>query len=288
MSKEIKKARIEEGMSFEDYRKEDAISQSALKNLDRCPAYFEYRKNNPMETPAMRFGRMMHAYILEPEEFEKEYFVIKNTPDGKKVRRGTKAWKEYEDFAPNREIIFEDDLEKLRGIKDRLMLYRHMPVLLEESTKELSIFWTDEETGLDCKARIDAYWPEKNIVFDLKTTVNCETFYEHNKSWCPFFKYGYHIQAAFYMDAIERAFGTMPKTFRIFASEKTAPYLMKNYDVEGDGELVEKSRIEYKNLLKKYKACLDNNDFSAGFENDCVTTEPYFMYQPLQEEESYE
>ena len=52
-----------------------------------------------------------------------------------------------------------DDYDEALLIRDAVHADPVARVLLEGARRELSIFWTDEETGVECRARLDAPAP---------------------------------------------------------------------------------------------------------------------------------
>lgn len=250
--------KIVEDMPDKEYRAHPAVSQSELKNLAKCPLYYKYRKENPCETEAMKAGRMIHTYILEQEKFEQEYFI---TP---KVTRRGKAWDEIKEKAAGKEIVFKEELENAKGMRDMLLKLEFFKDALAKSSKEVSVFWQDDDVGIDCKARIDGYSEYYNILYDLKTTRDClaSTFKRQ------FFSLRYQIQAAFYMDAIAKVTGKMPQGFILFAVEKEPPFLCKSYFIDFRDETIQVGRDEYKYLLNYYSECKSKNNFEKAFEDE--------------------
>lgn len=248
--------KIIENMNFKEYLEDESMSQSALKNLAKSPQHYQYIKDHPHHTEAMKFGHAFHTFILEPDKFEDEYY---DTP---KIRKSGNAWKEVVSLAGGKEIIFEEDLKKIRDMKMQLQKNSFCAHLLNESTKEVSMFWENSETKIKCKGRLDGYYKDTNLIFDLKTTQDCINF-KHS-----FFKFRYHIQAAFYLDAIQIVTGELPTAFIIFAIEKEPPYSWRTYIIYSDSEVIKTGRKEYKFLLEKYKLCKEKNSFDIGTEDD--------------------
>jgi len=153
-----------------DYRNNTAISQSDL-SLVKCLLTGE-EKNIPVR--AYMLGKAIHEKVLEPELFN---------PDNYPVLLDNKA---------------SDTFKKCT---DSLLSDAFFQKLLSGNEKEKTVFWKEEITGIDCKARIDLLTP--NAVIDLKTTSE----YTQEKFESRFAEYGYDLQAAFYMDAVglERA-----------------------------------------------------------------------------------
>ena len=253
-------------ITFDEYLKIDAVNQSSLKNLDKCPLYYQYKRDNIVDTDAMAFGRMLHSYVLEPANFNTNYLV---TP---KIRRAGKEWEALKQIACNRQIVFEENLESTKCITKNLLKNKIFNSVFERSTRESSLVWNDADTGLLCKARLDGLAKfmhdgdvETHIIYDLKTTRDCSkrAFKKHFSKYSEF---RYDIQAAFYLDAYAAVFGVMPDYFMVFAIETEPPYLVANYAIASNSNVIKDGRVAYKELLTKYKYCLDNNDFATGLD----------------------
>jgi hypothetical protein len=68
-------------LCIEDYHHGPGISRSGLIELKRSPYHYWYRYLNPDYKPetatlAQILGNALHTLILEPNEFEKRYFVM--------------------------------------------------------------------------------------------------------------------------------------------------------------------------------------------------------------------
>lgn len=95
----------------------------------------------------------------------------------------------------------------------------------QKGESELSLFWTDKETGILLKCRPDFLPYDCQLVPDYKTadSVNPQTFYS------AFIKYGYHIQAAMYRDGIKAVTGIDVDSFFFIPQEKEPPYITQVY-----------------------------------------------------------
>ena len=158
-----------------EYRSHPAISKSDLFKITKSPLHFKWAMENIEDkTPALVFGSACHKYVLEKEDFDKEFAVM---PD---INRRTKAGREeYEAFLAvndGKDVISPDDFEKIvtmaavvheNKFADRLLQGEH----------EISFFWTDESTGEECKCRPDdiVVIGDQHILVDYKTTDNAET-----------------------------------------------------------------------------------------------------------------
>ena len=87
--------------------------------------------------------------------------------------------------------------------------------------REIAIVWDDPETGLRCKARIDfvSEYDGWTVVGDLKSSINAAP-----KQWArAVANYGYHRQAAFYLDGCN-AISPHDRLFAWIIQEKDDPF----------------------------------------------------------------
>jgi hypothetical protein len=253
---------IKRGLPFPEYCKLSGLNQSLMKtydpDYDGCPALFRYRATHPdiKDSNALGFGRAFHAMLLEPEAFRANYRVL--TPedcetifqsmlrDGAASKskaeymrhisfkamnesgcRGFTASKSYKDFVAGdgRELVsFSDSvaLEEMSGA-----VWNNPDVVEEFKGVKLS----------DCEVTVLAPWEFKDgQMMQLKTRsdivaagdslIDAKTCRSTNprKFAADVVRYGYDIQAAFYLHAANAA-GMDKNRFGFLAQEKTPPYL---------------------------------------------------------------
>ena len=130
--------------------------------------------------------------------------------------------------------------------------------LFNTGKKELSFFLKDPATGLVLRARPDNILEKKSgalYLVDLKTT-DCAQEYVFSRD---IIKYGYHTQAAFYMDIYEQTTGRRPDGFIIVAIEKSRDCDYTTWAMP-EQVLAEASR-EYRSWLDQFKYCLSSNEW---------------------------
>lgn len=183
----------------------DAVNNSSLGPALRSMAHYKAALETPRKaTPAMEFGRFVHAVVLEPELLAEKYVV---TPDLVAELEGDyknpKASKEYKErlaefrqLHADREVIEADWYERAVSMIGSVKACpRAAGYLRGAGASETSIVWDDPLTGLRCKARIDKL-AGPGLLADLKTTQDCSKF---SRSMVDF---GYARQAAFYCDGM--------------------------------------------------------------------------------------
>lgn len=99
--------------------------------------------------------------------------------------------------------------------------------LLSGTEYQVTTVWKDEHTGLLCKSRPDICKTKKNVIVDIKTTLDAspEGFAREAA------KYDYYLQAAMQIEgAIKTGLMEQVDTFYWLAVEKTPPYNYCLYD----------------------------------------------------------
>ena len=62
-------------------------TNSQLGYVKKSPAYYwKMRNGGKLDTPALRFGALVHTLILEPEKFSELFFVFDPSKDLIKIR----------------------------------------------------------------------------------------------------------------------------------------------------------------------------------------------------------
>lgn len=239
-------------VSFKEYLANPAVGSSSLRTmLSKSPAHYLHERKNPSEpTPAQKFGTMIHQAILEPKKFMADA-VIEPEFAGKGSVAAREQWHLEND---GKLILKHDQNETINGILNALSLHTEAFKYISKGVAEQSIFWKDHETGIACKARFD-FNCDKHIIADVKTTEDA--------SFAPFqktiSKYGYHIQAAMYLDGASEVFGQKYDEFVIIAVEKKAPYGVNCFLL--DETMIMEGRALYKRALRTLRICNETNRF---------------------------
>lgn len=167
------------------------------------------------ETRALRLGRWTHCAVLEPERWAAQYtarlpapekpdFSEHGHPNTKAHRAAVAKWKEQ--VAAERAAIIRgrteldaEDHEAVLSMAEAIALRPDASELVSEARghRERSMFWRDRVTGVLMRARVDVALERRDAV-DLKTTSHPSpiAFGRSVK------KYGYHRQAACYLDGL--------------------------------------------------------------------------------------
>ena len=245
-------------ISNADYHAHPAISNSYLSRLDKCPAAAKVPQES---TAAMTFGSAAHCHVLEgAEEFNKRYAVAPVCD--KRTTAGKAIFAEFQAQNGGKEILSVADANTILAISKAVKAHPFAAKLLAEGKAEQSVFWQDDSTGMQMKCRPD-WLTNCGVVVDLKTTTDAS---EHafTRSVTG---YGYHRQAALYLDGLN-AIGEQYDTFVFIAVEKEEPYRVEVYTLDAD--FVHAGRCDYRRLLYVEESCQLMTSWPA-FQNSGIT-----------------
>lgn len=236
------------------YHASEAMSKSRLWRMSVSPEWFRYCEENPPErTDALLFGSAFHKLVLEPEDFGRE-FVIAPQID-RRTKDGKTAWAAFVDASAGKDIVPHDMYNQAKEMADAVRASR-LAGFLTRGEIEQSYYFTDELTGIPCKARPDCFKRigERGVIVDLKSCQSAAP----DKFRTDAVKYGYYMQAAMYKTAVEKEHG-IECDFVFVAVEKTPPYLInvtqcKPEDIRYGEDL-------FREYIGMYKECTETGNW---------------------------
>lgn len=257
-------ATIVDGMPEASYHSNLALSASGAKRLlaPSCPAIFKHERDNGgrPNKRAFDFGHAVHAAVLgigmDLVIVEEDDWKKKSAQDARKA-----AYAEGKCPVLAKEKAIADDMAAALRRDPRAS------ALLDPAhgRPEVSVFWTDEERGIDRRARFD-WLPVSDggelLVPDYKTTVSAAP-YAFARSM---FSFGYDVQAVFYMDAVRAAGLADDVRFVFIAQEKTAPYLITLHEL--DFTALELGRRRVDEACAIYRQCTETNTWPGYSDGD--------------------
>ena len=246
-----------------EYFSVPAISASQIKQFDRG-AYWFWKMSpfNPdkepeKETDALVFGKLCHCLLLEPGMFLQEYQVV----DFGKTR-ANKKYEQAKEENPGKIIITPEEFEHATKMIQNVHDHKLASIILDGATAEMPFIWTDKETGMACKAKLDAVKRTKGgiVVIDYKTSGDIEGILNFPQ------KLQYPLQAEFYGRAVEAKYGEKPCEF-VFIIQSNKPGeedIVCVANVEYETQEVAKSIVDshIRSIQEKLNLYNDTNDKS--------------------------
>lgn len=259
----------ESATSFEDYCAIQAVNWSTLKHMGQSALHYRYRECNPIpDTPRLAMGRAVHTAVFEPDLFPLHYVVF----DG--ARRAGKTWDEFEAANQDRTILKRDEYDTALAIRDAVRGHEAARKLLT-GRSEVTVEWTDADTGLACKGRVD-HVSANGIIVELKTTKNADPFEFERLSA----KMLYHAQLAFYRRGLRSS--AHP---RIIAVEYEPPHDVVVFALTDDA-LAEGDRL-VSQFLHQLASCRAAGSYPGRYSGEQDLTLPAWMLNDTNDTDSW-
>ena len=246
---------ISPGMPRDAYDQVERLNISLLLKGQRTLAHLKYAREHPAKpSDAQRLGLALHEALLEPGTYKEHVGVLPEDYDG---RRGDHKKVRAEMEAQFKLVLKHDESLAVAAMRESALACPTARELLECPGKgEVSIFWTDADSKVECKGRVDRFctWRGFTVVLDVKTMpdVSLSEFRWHT------LRYNDHVKAAWYLDGLN-AIAHAPRRFIWLAIESEPPYLCALYEppdttsgmVRPDVSLAA-GRAVYRTLLDRY------------------------------------
>ena len=237
-----------EEMTEQEYRMAEGINKSTLWEIRKSPAHYQWALTHLQEdTPALRLGRAVHSAILTPKPFTVDFAEL---PDWDlRTKSGREARDQFMAALPDGVTPMKrDEMQTVYGMRKAFRCSSEAKELIRHSRREKPLFWTDQETGLLCKCRVDSV--TSSAAVDIKTTADGSARAFQRDA----IKYGYHVQAAHYLAGIEAVMGWRPEWYFIVI-EKAEPFAVHIFRAAAD--FLEYGAYERGKLMEELKRCLD-------------------------------
>lgn len=179
------------------YEDKTRISNSSIGwFLNKGPAYFHKMLTEDVEqesTQALERGTMIHEYLLQPEEFQKDYVVWdKSRPSSAQQEKFCQALASSLEIEPNRAILDaykqaystagkSDDKMLLEGLKIASTLKDYIDFLKTNDSRKMISIW-DARMLMDIKENIQKH-KLANVLLEPIKSDNKDTHHEFHINW---------------------------------------------------------------------------------------------------------
>jgi hypothetical protein len=201
----------------------------------------------------MAFGTMTHTALLEPLTFDQRYLMA---PD---VSKNSGVWKAFLVECADRGALpcTQSDREAAFACAENVRNHPTAGPLFASGYAEVSCFWTDPRTGLECKARIDWIHPVGKGVqlVDFKTSQDASRAAFRRTVT----NLGYHFQADWYEGGYALAAGAPVSPMLFVVVETEPPYAVACYTL--DRWFMAQAAKRNHDIRTLWKHCLDMGEF---------------------------
>lgn len=255
-----------------------SISSSGLRAVAECPLkYWAFSPYNPARlieerTKALDFGSAAHALALGEPAFVAKFIV---SPYDDFRKKEAQEWRD----AQTKTIVKPADLETINAMCRSLQASPQCARAFEDGKPEQSLIWFDKETCIWLKARPDwlPFDPVSRLITEYKT---CRTI-EPVALSRDVFNYGYHVQAAMQIDAVEEAFCVNALGVAHVCQEKDAPYIaeLRLFTAEH----IALGRAQYRKALRIFAECMASGIWPGYTSEPGYFSTPYAASKQMEE-----
>lgn len=265
---------IRRSWTSEEYHAHPAISRSQIVRVLERPELYHARHEaktlGEEEGAALRFGKLLHLRVLEPERWDAEVAV---RPEGLDLRsKEGRAWKDQVRTERRTVIDNRKEADQIEAMADSL-LRRPSPddltrglfqSAIRRGAREQAWTWRDHVTGLECKCLHDAVREDVDLIADLKTTskTNARGIAYAIRD------YAYHVQAAYYSEPLRLLTGREPRFVLVFVF-KEPPHEVCSFDFSED--LIALGREDVRRGLDEIYARRRSGDWTAPWTKRPIT-----------------
>lgn len=251
------------GVKEAEYRAWDAMNFSNLKHIRVSPAHLKEHIDTPPEPPSdeMRLGSAVHCLVLTPELFDDDFAVMPKVD--RRTKDGKALWAEFVKKSTGKTIIDAEQYVTAQACARSVLTHPVASGLLANcADREAAVVWTDPDTGILCKGKIDGLNREAGTLIDLKTAANASPA-EFQRVIA---NREYHTQAGMYGAGLEAVGHPVSESYLI-AVETKAPFPCVVYRLTP--ETAEIGRMEASRLLRVYGICMKANKW-PGYSDHAV------------------
>jgi hypothetical protein len=248
------------------YHQHPALSSSGARRLlaPSCPAKFKYaRDHGEPHKPVYDLGKAAHKLALGAGA---EIEVV----DADSWRTSAAKAQRDQAYDEGRTPLLAHEFAVVEAMAAALKAHPTAGRLFtaDRGQPEQSLFWTDRQTGVFCRARLDWFPVRGNtrlIVPDYKTAASAEPEAFQRSAYDK----GYFIQAAFYLAAVKALglAGDQSPRFVFVAQEKEAPYVVSIFDA--DSRFLSAGKQDMRVALQVYAECLLTDEWPP-YSNDVI------------------
>lgn len=273
---------IHTDISIQDYHENKThFSATQLKIAKRSLKEFYWYINGKMEKPKgthLNFGNAFELALLDKKGFENEVAIEQTkywaslAMNSNPTLTKPKASKIYGEFADTFALanegkycipdVGENSYETIEHMLESCYQDAVIQKLIQNTEYQLSLFWTDEESGLNLKTRPDICKRKKNVIINLKTAVDgSPKAFSRDMA-----NYEYPLQACIEMMGSLKT-GLMETVDNYFwlVVEKQPPFNATIYEFAQDDISWCMDNLRY--VINKVKRALDEKSFPGYSDN---------------------
>jgi hypothetical protein len=263
-------------MEADDYHSgSGGVSHSSLEVFMRSIPEYHGRYitktiPRPDPTPSMILGTALHARILERDKWDTLVGVAPEVD--RRTKDGKESWATFLQSAKGKAVISSDQFSVVAEMEKSVLAHEAAAgYLAAPGESEKIIRWTDPDTGIVCKAKVDRLAPDCPVI-DLKTASDPTP-----DGWAKAAaNYGYHRQAAMYLDARWYGLDQSETDFLFIVVGTQPPYEVGVYSL--GAEAIDLGRRQNQKALAELKVCKNTGVWKSRFHRPQTVSLPRWAY----------
>lgn len=249
-----------------EYHAGPELSSTGAKAIVKCPKLFRHERDHRTNTAAFDEGHAFHRLVLGAGN---DFTVVEGNRNAKAVKQ------EIEDAEAAGLVVLKPDQSiMVHNMADAVANDKAARDLFERGAPEQSAYALDPATWTPIRARFD--WltedDEGPVIVDLKSTAGSTHPWELGKTIGDF---GYHQQAAFYIDALA-LLGQPGARFKFVFVSKKAPHEVRVVTLPE--RAVERGRELNARALDLFSQCTARNEWPCLHGTEQVVDIPAYLY----------
>lgn len=258
-------------MTFAEYAALEGVNWSKLKAMRDSALAYRYGIDHPREdTMVLMLGRAVHTLVFEPDQFARDFAIYEGG-----TRRG-KEWEAFAAFHEGKTIFKPDEIAPAYSMALAVKSHPLVRPYFAGAEFEQALQWTDAETGLPCKARVDWLVPRMRAHLELKSARSIEA----RRFGIAANFLGYHCQMAHHGNGVRCARGWVPEVRKIVAVESAPPHDIAVFDVSSDDIGIGADEVQM--LLIKLKRCIDTQTWPGRYDAEQPLQLPAYIHGELE------
>ena len=257
----------------EQYDAHPGVRWSLLSHMRKSPAHYQHALTHTRAaTSALNTGSALHALVFEPETYAERFTTY--TASKTKGEGARKAWEAFQEETRARglTILDADEVQRAEGMAAAVRAKASAYIAPSKGRAEIPITWTDSDTGLLCKARLDWLTIDR-LLIDLKSTRSTEEHAFANQAW----KLGYFHQQIFYSMGVAAATGCAldEVPFLFVAVESEPPYDVALF--EPCQESRQAAHEDVKRLMAALAECQRTGKYQGRYDGPRILKAPAYV-----------
>lgn len=228
-----------------EYHAGTELSSTGAKRILRSPAHYRWEQEHRIEKAAYDMGHVVHGLVLGTG-------LVVVQIDAVDWRSKVAQQQRADAYAAGHVPMLTKDFERAQRMADAVREHPTAGPLFTGGSAEVSLFWTDEATGVECRGRID--YLRDGAAVDLKTTTDADPSAFGRTAA----KFSYDLQTQWYAEGYHAITGQHVESLHVLV-ETSAPHGVSV--VQLDDEALHIGALKAAQARETYRQCVETGQW---------------------------